>query len=360
MNLHIAPDNTFTNKFYENLQELGLTSSNKVVVRSNEKKLKSIKHELPFAPLYSSRFKNLVGDTLDYEKVFIHYFTPLMYRWVARRKFHELNWMVWGGDLYNLPSLDSSCYEPLTYKKFVEGNRSWQNKLYHLKILLTQSPFSKKAFAQVSNVLTWMKEEYSFALEHLPINAQHKFFFYENEVPYHQLDSLATRVKNSDRSVLIVGNSGSPTNNHLDAIHLLEKNRVEADLIVPLSYGDPHYISFLKKEITFSYGKVSLLERFMPFDEYLNLIASSDGLIMNTLRPQGYGNIFMMMYLGRPVYLNPKNISLPDLDRAGLKWLPIDALRSPSHAKPDLINKEAVINFLSHERLTREYQKLFW
>jgi dTDP-N-acetylfucosamine:lipid II N-acetylfucosaminyltransferase len=359
MNLHIAPDNTFTNKFYENLQELGLTNNNKVVIRSNEKKLKSIKRALPFAPLYSSRFENLVGDTLEYEKVFIHYFTPLMYRWVARHEFRELNWMVWGGDLYNVPSLDSSCYEPLTYEKFVKRNRSWQTKLYHFKILLAQSRFSKKAYAQISNILTWMKEEYTFAIEHLPIDAQHKFFFYENEVPYHRLDALTTRVKGPGRTLLIVGNSGSPTNNHLDAIQFLEENRVNADLIVPLSYGDPHYISFLKKEIKFSNGKVTLLERFMPFEEYLNLIASSDGLIMNSLRPQGYGNIFMMMYLGKPVYLNPKNISLPDLDRAGLKWLPINVLSSPGHFKADLINKEAVINFLSHDRLIREYRRLF-
>src|SRR5690606_4611656 len=100
------------------------------------------------------------------------------------------------------------------------------------------------------------------------------------------------------------------------------------------------------------------LERYMPFEEYLNLIASSAGLIMNTLRPQGYGNILMMMYLGKPVYFNRKNISLPDLDRAGLNWLPIEAL-SPIHSKPDLINDDAVINFLSHELLTNVYRSLF-
>ena len=107
MNLHIVPDNTFINKFYENLQELGLTGTNRVVVRINEPELKSVKHNLPFAPLYSSRFESLVGNTFEYEKVFIHYFTPLLYRWVATHKFRELNWMVWGGDLYNLPGLDT-------------------------------------------------------------------------------------------------------------------------------------------------------------------------------------------------------------------------------------------------------------
>jgi hypothetical protein len=359
MNLHIAPDNTFTNKFYENLQELRLTGNNKIIIRSNEKKLKSIRHDLSFASLYSSRFEALTGNTLQYEKVFIHYFTPLMYRWVARNEFRELNWMVWGGDLYNLPSLDKLCYEPLTLEKYIKRNRSLQSKLYDLKILFTQNTFRKKAYSKLNNILTWMNEEYKFALEHLPIDAKHKFFFYENQVPYHQLDSVAKPAMTSDRAVFIVGNSGSPTNNHLDVIQFLENNRVPADLILPVSYGDPHYISFLKKESKFSFGKVQFLERFMPFEEYLNLIASSDGLIMNTLRPQGYGNILMMMYLGKPVYFNEGNISLPDLDRAGVKWEPIEAIKSAGPSKRILANDEAVIGFLSHDRLTREYRSLF-
>jgi hypothetical protein len=96
----------------------------------------------------------------------------------------------------------------------------------------------------------------------------------------------------------------------------------------------------------------------MPFDEYLRLMASSDGLIMNSLRPQGYGNILMMMYLEKPVYLNRKNTSLPDLDRAGLKWRSIDTITS-LRSTDKIQNKEAVTAFLSHDRLTREYRQLF-
>ena len=358
MNLHIAPDNTFTNKFYENLQELGLTDNNRIIIRSSEKKLKSVTHNLPFAPLYTPQFDALVGNTRDYKKVFVHYFTPLMYRWVARNEFQELNWMVWGGDLYNLPGLDRLCYEPLTLERYVKRNRSLQSRLYDLKIFVTQSSFSKKAYGKVSNILTWMTEEYQFAIKHLPVRALHKFFFYENQVPYHQLDSVAQSSKNSAQPTFIVGNSGSPTNNHLDAIQFLEDNRVHANLIVPVSYGDSHYISFLKKEIKYSFGEVKFLERYMPFDEYLRLIASSDGLIMNSLRPQGYGNILMMMYLEKTVYLNSRNTSLPDLDKAGLKWRSIDSITSQS-SREKMQNKKAVTDFLSHDRLTREYRFLF-
>src|SRR5688572_7550654 len=167
MNLHIVPDNTFSNTFYNNLEKLGLTPTNKVVVRSNQTTLKSIKYPLPVARLYSIQFSEIIGDTMQYDKVFIHYFTPLLYRWVATHNFRELNWMVWGGDLYNLPSLDNQCYEPITLRQYVKNDWSLQSKMYGLKVWATQLPFQKKAYAKIKSVLTWMREEYLYATSHL-------------------------------------------------------------------------------------------------------------------------------------------------------------------------------------------------
>jgi dTDP-N-acetylfucosamine:lipid II N-acetylfucosaminyltransferase len=358
MNLHIAPDNSFTNKFVENIVDAGLSGNNKIVVRSNDSKLKAIKSDIASAPLYSSAFSNHVGDTLAYNKVFIHYFTPLLYRWVATNKFQELNWMVWGGDLYNLSALDHTSYEPLTLARFIKKNRSIHNRLYDFKVWATQSRFRKRAYSKVKNVLTWMREEYNFVLANLPVQADHKFFFYENEMPYHELDSFILQPRRSHTLTLVIGNSGSPTNNHLDAVEFLQKHQIRANLLLPVSYGDPHYISFLKQNLNFSYGEIRFMDRYMPFQEYVGWLASSDGLVMNSLRPQGYGNIFMMMYLGKPVYFNKNNISLPDLQKAGLKWKVLDELKSPGPST-FLENKEAVKKLLSHERLMQEYRKLF-
>ena len=86
MNLHIVPDSKFINAFYNNLGELGLLQKNKIIVRSSNK-LKYIEHDLPTAPLYGAAFDELTGDTMQYDAVYIHLFSPLMYRWVARHSF---------------------------------------------------------------------------------------------------------------------------------------------------------------------------------------------------------------------------------------------------------------------------------
>ena len=364
MNLHIVTDSSISATFHRNLKAFGLSDNNRLVVRSNNPQLKYIREDIPFAPLYSSAFNTVVGDTQQYEKVFIHQFSPLMYRWVATHEFKELNWMVWGTDLYNLPGIDFNFYEPLTRENYVRKDFSRGTFLFKLKVWLTNSMFRKKAYAKVNHVMTWMENEYSFAKDHLSsLKAGHQFFFYENDVPYHKLDSFLEKSGTTEvRSIprLIIGNSGTPTNNHLDSIKKLEEQKVHADLVIPVSYGDKKYIQFLKKNIpAYSGGKIEFVDRFMAFNEYVDFLMDSDGLVMNTLRPQGYGNIFMMLYLGKSVFLNHQNISLSDLRNNGIAVQDLDTIGSAGSFKGHHQNKEAILNFFSHDRLEKIYRSMF-
>lgn len=360
MNLHIVPDNVFINKFYDNLEELGLVSNNKIVVRNQGGELKYIKRPVVAAKLYSNEFDALVGDTMSYDKVFIHQFTPLLYRWVAKHSFKELNWLAWGADVYNLPALDRICYEPETFAGYVKGGVSLQDRLYRLKVLFTQKPFEKSAYQKVDHLLTWMDSEFRFAKDHLPsLKAMRQFFFYENQMPYQQLDTVVGERSGNKKPLLIIGNSASHALNHLDAVRSLQSQQVVADLLIPVSYGDKKYAAFLKRNLTFySGGKITYQEDYLDFAGYLKLLSSADGLVMNNIRPQGYGNIFMMMYLGKKVYLNPRNISLPDLDQHQLKWISIEAVAA-TLMEPGAENKAGVRNLLSHERVLEIYPRYF-
>jgi dTDP-N-acetylfucosamine:lipid II N-acetylfucosaminyltransferase len=363
MNLHIVPDNVFINNFYNNLQESGTVDNNKIIVRTPYTKLKSIRHNLPFGRLYSSEFSALTGDTASYKKVFIHQFTPLLYKWVAKNEFRELDWMVWGADLYNLPSVRLALYEPKTRSGYIWKKVSLQDLLYRTKVKLLHGRHEKTAYAKVNNVLTWMTSEYEFALRHLPtLRAQHQFFFYENQMPYQALDQIMLERKTPVRQkhpAYILGNSATSELNHLDALASMSESGVQADLLVPVSYGDSAYARFLKKNVSFyKGGKIEFLDRYMNFKEYLELLYGSDGLIMNNIRPQGYGNIFMMMYLGKKIFLNEKNLSIPELARAGLTWQPVTRIGSNDELKWNQ-NKALVAKLLSHSVLLNKYRELF-
>ncbi len=364
MNLHIAPDNVFTNRFYDNLSELDILKNNKVVVRTYENKLRYIKHNVPFAKLYSSDFNQIIGDTNQYDKVFIHQFTPLLYRWVAKNKFRELNWMVWGADLYNLPFIKDHIYEPVTYQKYIRKKWSFNDVVYRAKVFIYNQSFKDEAYSKVKNIFTWMKGEYQFAKNHLhSLQADHQFFFYENEFPYSQLDGLLSSSQASTADVnvkptYVLGNAANPVLNHIDVVLHMQHAGIQANLTLPVGYGFPHYAKFLKKNLAFyTGGSLEFIDRYMSFQDYLNVLSQTNGMIMNSVRPQGYGNIFLMQYMNKPVYFNVKNISLADLTTNQIMWRGIEQL--PKSGSEIIENKDAVVRLLSHSRLLEIYQKIF-
>jgi hypothetical protein len=365
MNLHIVPDNVFINGFIQNLTALGIIDNNKIVVRSNTPTLKYITYNVPFAPLYSAKFSSLTGDTNSYEKVFIHLFSPLMYRWVATHKFNELNWMIWGTDLYNLPSLNVKLYDDITLNKFVRKNHSIEYLLYRVKVAITNAPFRDIAYAKVKNVLTWMKSEYNFACQNLKtLQADHQFFFYENQLPYQKLDVFlkdSVPAKNKAKPLIIVGNSAAPSLNHLDAIQYFQANKIAANLLVPVSYGEKLYKEFLKRNVSFyTYGSVDFMDTYMDFNRYLEFLSNANGIVMYNRRPQGYGNILMMLYLGKPVFLHEHNISLADLDLHGVKYHTLQNFPNIMDGDSgNSMNRVVIAEMFSHERLLNLYQQLF-
>lgn len=357
MNLHISAPSVFIDTFYKNLIKLNLAENNKIILRSDKPHT-----QFQSARLNSNAFNEIAGDTKQYKRVFIHQFSPLMYKWVAQNEFKELNWMIWGADLYNLPDLENQFYEPLT-RKYVNMGWGTSDFLYKVKLALTQARYKKAAYKKVDHILTWMGGEFSFAKKVLPLpKADHQFFFYENPIPYQQLVQLKpTDSKKNDPEVpiYIVGNSGSKANNHLDLFVFLTHHSIKAKLIVPVSYGDKKYVDYLKKNVgLYTLGPIEFVENFMSFDEYVRLLQSADGLIMNTIRPQGYGNIFMMMSMGKPVYINERNISLLDLSYHEIPWKSLpDLAKAP--AILDQSSKESIAKLLSHEKLESDYRELF-
>lgn len=110
-------------------------------------------------------------------------------------------------------------------------------------------------------------------------------------------------------SNILVGNSASPTNNHIDVFFILARHDLGTrKVIVPLSYGDPVY-----RENLIARGKEILgdsfvpIVDFLPFDKYRSIVASCNVVVMNHLRQQALGNIGAALYQGAHVYLDTVN-----------------------------------------------------
>lgn len=130
-------------------------------------------------------------------------------------------------------------------------------------------------------------------------------------------------------SNILVGNSATSENNHLDAFSFIKENIPEnVKIITPLSYGDTIYRDAVIEKGNSLFGDRFLpLTEFMNIDEYNTILASCNVAIMNHRRQQALGNIGALLHKGGRVFMNPANPAYDFLRKLGALVWPIDALR---------------------------------
>lgn len=104
---------------------------------------------------------------------------------------------------------------------------------------------------------------------------------------------------------IVVGNSATESNYHLEAFHILSRMDISnAEIYCPLSYGDNSY-----RDRVIASGKQLFGTKFIPVLDYMDLdtyqefLASCDIGLYNNKRQQGLGNISRMLNLGKKVYI---------------------------------------------------------
>ena len=90
----------------------------------------------------------------------------------------------------------------------------------------------------------------------------------------------------------------------------IRKNNIK--IIIPMSYGvDEEYTLLVKQEYEKVFGsKVSIVDKMMPFTEYVKFLNDIDIGIYPHNRQQAGNNIMIMLALGKKVYINNENTNL--------------------------------------------------
>jgi hypothetical protein len=125
-------------------------------------------------------------------------------------------------------------------------------------------------------------------------------------------DDLSGNTSPSEKigSDIMVGNSATPENNHLEIFEMLSRlsDTSGRRIIVPLSYGDECYKHRIIEAGHRHFGSNFLpLTNFMEKDKYISILDRCGYVFMNHLRQQALGNICIMMLKGAKIYLNSKN-----------------------------------------------------
>lgn len=240
----------------------------------------------------------------------------------------SIGWIMLGMEVYNNPELQGrqdKLIGPITSSVF-NSERKWPVRkrasvfLHRMLVRLGKKKPNKgqliRKALKMTKICGILYEEEFKNMQRIT-KQEFKFFpfcFYPIDL---MLDDPSTRINGNN---ILIGNSASKTNNHLEAFEKLKSICLsEQKLIVPLSYGDKKYGQeiFNRGKEDFGEDFDGILE-FMPLEAYNSYVQSCGIVIMNHYRQQAVGNVLLMLWMGAKVFLDERNTLFHYLKRIGI------------------------------------------
>ena len=150
-----------------------------------------------------------------------------------------------------------------------------------------------------------------------------------------------SKMKHSDGPVndaegaIQIGNSASNYCNHLDVWeHIKQYVPSNRKVVIPLSYGDKSYASYVKGVIKAEHENFEPMDRFLPEEEYFNIVNECTYLVHGAIRQHAMGNINKALIAGRKVFLFKDSLIYKHLKANGYVVFTIEDIDESSFTTP--------------------------
>ncbi|RAX53070.1 hypothetical protein CCY99_06805 [Helicobacter sp. 16-1353] len=244
-------------------------------------------------------------------------------------KLNKCHWLIWGGDLYEYNTNKFGFYEVV--RKMIIKRFGFITPVVYGDFKLAQKFYKTKAKC---------------------IGESFYMQFYEK---YQNLIQI-----NNTKTIIQIGNSATKSNNHLKALEILLPYKDMVQVILPLSYGDMKYAENIARFAKTHFNDVVILKDFMPLDEYNKILQKIDIAIFALHRQQAMGNIFILLFLGKKIYLESSSTMWDSLTQKGFKIFNINDFNinklSLDSAK---YNKNLVLKYYSKEKQIENFRLVF-
>lgn len=275
-------------------------------------------------------------------------------------KTKKILWLSWGYDLYAQcqdcpPVLNIPCFKPLTqkyvgYKSWKTYIKEWLHFILHLESSIRRLYKSKQSerrairlqrqvFERVDYISTVLPIEYDMLRKNTGTRAQYFPFQYSSRKKTQDVLQMS---KNADS--ILVGNSATMTNNHLDILHVLEDRDISGIIQMPLSYGDKYYAEYLIQVTESSKMKINVILDFIEKGEYASFLTHCRALVLGCIRQQALGNIIMMLSQGGKVFLYKDSMDYQYLKKEGFVVFTIEQDLTNENINAPLTEFEIAIN----------------
>ncbi|MDK2828108.1 MAG: dTDP-N-acetylfucosamine:lipid N-acetylfucosaminyltransferase [Clostridium butyricum] len=311
---------------------LGSNKWIKKINRDNVKFIEKVQYIELIKELYNSD-KIIIHALMSPVIVLILFFQP----WLLKKCY----WVIWGSDLY--------------YYKFREKN--FKTNIYEI--------LRRVVIRNMNGLITQIKGDFELAKKWYGAKGKYYYTFMYPSNLYKDYD--ISKIKKENGKIYIqIGNSSDPSNNHLEVFYKLEKYKDERiEIICPLSYGNIKYRDMIIEKGTKIFGtKFKPIIDFMPFEQYLRVLAKIDIAIFNHKRQQAMGNIITLLGLGKKVYIREDITTWPFCKELGLKVFSLGENFNDLFKEMSDIEKEKNINIIkkqfNEEKLKKDWEKIFY
>lgn len=273
-------------------------------------------------------------------------------------------WCFYGTEVYQqTPYFRKNLYGPESKKllrtlpeiKF----RYELRKLFYQIGKFEKTPLQslKEAIPHIRSILWYVGEEIEQIKTKMELPPWKFFQFFE---PNDIIPEGTKKVNPLSRKILL-GNSATIENNHLDALRSL---RLAADagyaVTLPLTYGQfPRYKKKIKSRFANDLGNhVDFLEKHLSLDDYYSHLLEFPTAVFLHRRQQALGNILFLLYAGTKIYLSESNVIYKWLTANQIKVSIFEADFENDVKKNQLVWSTDIIEHNRlHTRLLLEHQK---
>lgn len=208
---------------------------------------------------------------------------------------HQLHWHIWGADLHESSNL-------LRFKFFY--------------------PLRRRLQGRVASVWGTLGDLAFYQQKH-PSIEYHQLYF-PTRLP--SLSVTKEGINKVDPLVILLGNSGDPSNRHQHALAFIRRQfGQQVKILIPMGYpaNNQQYIEQVRHDAArlFSDGQVIIFDQPLNFAAYTDLLAECDLGYFAFERQQGIGTISLLIEQNIPVILQRKNSFWHDMVAVGLPVL---------------------------------------
>lgn len=276
---------------------------------------------IPVKNVDSAEIVNIVGKYADW--IFLHNSCNRKGIIAIKHKYaKKIIWRYWGARrLQTIPYADK--------KKFLKNLAIWlMNKLVYKQIHRFRA-------IGVANFVDITELKKSFG-DHNYIRVP-----YPRKNGLEKLELVRSYPDTNDGIYrIMIGHSGFEEEKHIQFLETLKRFENEKiELYIVLSYGNEEYIKKVKKYVNKNCQNVVIIDKFLPYENFLELIKKMDAAILDAKYSYAIGNIRICLYFKKKLFLNQdgvlaqsfSNENIPFVTTDKLSQMTFDELKKPIH-----------------------------